>query len=595
MIKHSEKGQVFLLVTLVIGVVLVTTLVLIAGAQLYYQNSNYAVSSYKAVSLAEAGIDKAISALNKTGGNYSGDSEVFMGAGSFSTNITTKDAATKIIESVGYIPSKSDPKIKKTIRIQAARGVGAAFFYGIQVGEGGLALGNGNVVEGSVYSNGSITAGNSNLVKGDVWVAGGPQPVPDQETDCSGANCSDFIFGKTVNGDNRLDIAQSFKPNISGILNKVSIKIKKIGNPSDLTVRVVQDGGSKPDKNAVVTTGTLYSSLVTGTYSFIDITFNTSPAVVAGTTYWLMLDTSSDSSNYWSWQQDLAQSYNRGLPKWSPNWSAGNPSWNALSPDGDLSFKSYLGAAPNSVRAGSNKLTVNGEAHANTLQNLTIGKDAYYQTIIGSTVQGVSYPGSADPPPKVFPLSDANIQDWKNQVDKPELTFVGNITTCPTTLGPVKIVGSINLGSGCRVTVKSPIWITGDLVLNSNNDFTLHSDYKSTSGIIIVDGRVSINTNNHFLGTSEGSSLLMVLSNYDSRTNDISAISVNSNGNTGVYYAAKGIIEPGTGNTFKELTAWKIRLVNNSTIDYEQGLSSSLFTSGPSGAYSLVKGTYQVK
>ena len=593
--ERWQAGQIFLMVIMVVGVVLISVLVLIAGAQLYYQNATTVVSSEKAITLAEAGVDKAITALNKTGGTYSGDSEMVLGEGSFSVTMTTKDSATKIIESTGYIPNKTSPKFRKTIRVQVSRGVGTAFVYGIQVGEGGLQLGNSNQVTGSIYSNGSITAGNSNVISGDVWVAGGPQPNADQQTDCTGANCTDFIFGKSISGESRLDVAQSFKPGTSGVLNKISLKIKKFGNPSDVTVRIVQDSGGQPNKNAVLTSGTLYSSLVTGSYDFIDVTFNTSPAVTVDTTYWLLIDTSSDNQNYWSWQEDLAQSYNRGLPKWSPNWSTGNPIWNSFTPQGDLSFKSYLGAAPNSVRAGSNKMTVGGEAHANTLENLTISKDAYYQTIISSTVTGASHPGSADPPPKVFPISDANIADWKSQVDKPELTTTGDITTCQTSLGPRKIVGSINLGSGCNTTVKSPIWITGDLILNSNNIFTLHGDYTTTSGVIVVDGRVVINTNNHFNGTNQGNSLLMVLSNYDSRTNDISAIQVNSNGNTGVYYAGKGIIEPGTGNTFKELTAWKIRLVNSSIIEYEQGLSSTLFTSGPSGSYSLVKGSYQVK
>ncbi|MBI2600132.1 hypothetical protein HYW43_04425, partial [Candidatus Daviesbacteria bacterium] len=205
------------------------------------------------------------------------------------------------------------------------------------------------------------------------------------------------------------------------------------------------------------------------------------------------------------------------------------------------------------------------------------------------------YPGSADAPPKVFPISDANVTDWKSQVDKPETTTIGDITSCVSSLGPRKIVGNVNFNSGCNVTIKSPIWITGNLTLNSNNILTLDSSYQGTSGVIITDGTIEMNSNNHLNGTGVGNSLLMALTSYDSRTNGISAVKVNSNGNSGVYYASTGIIEPGTGNTFKELTAWKIKLINSSIIDYETGLSSSLFTSGPSGSYSIVKGTYQVK
>lgn len=589
----NENGQILLLVFVALGVVLFTVLFIIGGAQVYFQNSNHSMLVEKASALAEAGVDKALTSLNKTGGGYNGENGTTLGDGVYSVSITSQDAAIKVIESTGYVPNKSQPKSKRTIKITASRGVGVAFNYGLQVGEGGLELGNSNTVTGSVYSNGNIIAGNYNTVTGDIWVAGGPQPTANQQTDCVGVNCQDFFFGKNINGEARLAVAQSFQPSSSGVLNKISIKIKKAGNPADVTVRILQDKDGKPDKNAVITYGTLYSSLATSEYGWIDVTFNSSPAVYANTPYWLMIDTLLNPANYWSWQNDLAQSYSRGSPGWSANWSVGNATWNPI--NGDLSFQLYMGGAPTSIRSGSNKMTVGGSVHANTIENLVVGKDAYYQTIITSAVSGSSYPGSGDPPPKVFPLSDANVTDWKNQVDKEETTTIGDINSCVSTLGPRKIVGNVNLGSGCNVTIKSPVWITGNLILNSNNNLRLDSSYGETSGVIMTDGTIKLNSNNHLNGTGTGSSLLMALSAYDSRTNGISAIKVNSNGNSGVYYASTGIIEPGTGNTFKELTAWKIKLINNSIINYETGLSGSLFSSGPSGSYSLVKGTYQVK
>jgi len=73
---------------------------------------------------------------------------------------------------------------------------------------------------------------------------------------------------------------------------------------------------------------------------------------------------------------------------------------------------------------------------------------------------------------------------------------------------------------------------------------------------------------------------------------------IGNGSNTGVFYADKGIIEPGNNNNFKEITAWEIEITNDSVIDYETGLASILFSSCstcPGGTYSLVKGTYQVK
>jgi hypothetical protein len=253
-----------------------------------------------------------------------------------------------------------------------------------------------------------------------------------------------------------------------------------------------------------------------------------------------------------------------------------------------------MGGVATFIKSQGNNFRVTGNVHANTIDNLKITKDAYFQTILNSTVDGISNPGTADPPPKVFPLSDANIQDWKNQAAAGG-SVNGDITNCVSTLGPKKINGNVLFNSNCNTIVNSPIWITGNLTLNSNNDLRLNSNYGSTSGIIIVDGQVILGNNNKLEGSGIGSSILMVLSNYDSRTNGISAIVVNNSGNNGVYYAKNGIIEPGNSNSYTELTAWGIKLINNSVLNYKTGLSSTLFSSGPTGAFSVVKGTYQLK
>lgn len=585
-----ESGQILVLVFVALGVVLFTVLFIIAGAQLYYSNSSYTVNAEGANALAEAGVDKAINSLNRTGGSYSGETETSLGEGSYAVTIASLDAATKVIEATGYIPNQTSAKVKRTIKISASRGVGVAFNYGIQVGEGGLELGNNNTVLGSIYSNGNISMTNSNTITGDAWVAGGPSPTADQQTDCEGVNCQDFLFGKNVGGQNIADVAQSFKSSSTNTINKVSIKIKKIGTPPDVTVRILRDDNGQPDKNQVLATGTLFSSLVTSSYGWIDITFDSTPTLTAENTYWLMIDTSLDSSNYWSWQNDLAQSYTRGLPKWSANWSTGNPAWNSF--NGDLNFKTFMGGVPTSIRGG-NSDQIQGNVHANTIDNLTIEGDAYFQTITRSTVLGTPHPGSADPPPKVFPISEANISQWKQEAESLGVTTA--VSSCVQTLGPGKIVGNVSFNNSCTVTVRTPIWITGNFSLNNSNILRLDASFGSTSGVIIVDGTADFGNSNQLVGTGVGSSILMLLSTYDSRSNGITAIDVNNTGNTAVLYADKGIIEPGNSNNFKELTGWKIELTNSSTISYETGLSSSLFTSGPAGSYSLIKGTYQVK
>ena len=190
----KESGQILIITFIALGVTLFTALFVIGGAQLYFGNAAYSVDGEKATALAEAGVDKALNSLNKTGGSYNGEIETGLGDCTYNVSVTTKDGATKIIESTGYIPNKTKAKKKKTIKITFSRGIGAAFVYGVQVGEGGLTLGNGNIVTGSIYSNGSISAGNNNNVTGDIWIAGGMESFPAQQTDCADSNFQDFIF-----------------------------------------------------------------------------------------------------------------------------------------------------------------------------------------------------------------------------------------------------------------------------------------------------------------------------------------------------------------------------------------------------------------
>lgn len=591
---RKQKGQILILVFIALGVVLFTVLSVIAGAQVYFSNSVYNLNLEKATHLAEAGIDKALASLNKTGGSYNGEAETVLNDGSYSVTITNKDAATKILQVSGYIPNKANPKVKRMVTIQASKGIGVSFVYGLQVGEGGLSMGNEAIFNGSLYSNGNISGGNNSVFTGDVWVAGAGQATADQQNDCSGANCQDYIFGKNVGGENIQDVAQSFTPSSNGNLNKVLIKLKKVGSPANPAVRIMSDSNGKPNKNGVLATGTLSANLVTTQYGFVDVTFNTTPSLEGGQAYWVMIHSASlDNSNYWVWSLDLAQGYNQGVPKWSANWQAGNPSWNSIS--GDLGFQTFMGGVPTSLSLSSGSV-VNGNVHANTINgNFTISQDAYYQTLSPSVlVNGTIYPGASDPPPVVFPISEANINNWKAEAEAAGVTN-GDITNCVATLGPGKINGNVSLGNSCNVTIKSPVWITGTLNVGNITKFTLDQSFQALSGMIIVDGKINLGNGVDFLGSGTQGSYLMLLATYNSIVNGDAAIASGNSSISGILYVPSGKVELANGSSFKEVTAWEINLGNNATLNYQSGMAQTFFSSGPSGSYTLVKGTYQVK
>lgn len=607
---ENQKGQAFILGLIVFTLITINTVFIISRASNFSQNAFYTVEELQAINLAEAAIDKTVASINKNP-NFVREDETFLGNGSYSIAITPKDISTNIITATGYIPNKTNPKVKRSVKIEMTKGIGASFTYGLQVDQGGIEMENNAVLNGSVYSNGNIKGKNNDIFNGDVWVAGGIQPLADQEANCQ--NCSDLFFGKNVAGNSQYDIAQSFQPSCKDpptctpqTINKVSLKLKKIGNPQNLpnlTLRIVSDDSGKPSK-IVLAQGTLYSVLVTTSYGgFIDVTLSTTPTLSADTPYWIVVDTCGNSTNscdnyldYWAWSADLSKGYNRGVARWSPHWQAGNPSWSSASPDVDLDFQVYMGGVVTSVEM-DNGSRVNGDVKANTLKGtFTVSNDAYYSakdsavTVEGTSYTGASYPG--DPPPQVFPISQSNIDKWISDANAG--VQYNDISGCNMSLGPGKVSGNLNItGTGCTVTVKTPLWVTRNITALNQDVFKLDSSLGSSSGLIMVDGIVTSGNGIDLLGSGEPGSYLMLLSTYDSRTSRIPAFETGNSLISGIIYAPLGIVSLPNGGTFREIAAWKIEFGVGAILNYDIGLSSIVFSSGPTGSFTLIKGTYQ--
>jgi hypothetical protein len=73
----------------------------------------------------------------------------------------------------------------------------SSFIYGIQVGEGGLELGNSDI-EGSVFSNGSVSGANGAEVEGDLFVAGSTHSITN--IDIEGVARANTVTDSTITG-----------------------------------------------------------------------------------------------------------------------------------------------------------------------------------------------------------------------------------------------------------------------------------------------------------------------------------------------------------------------------------------------------------
>lgn len=591
-----RPGQALLLSTVLLAVVMA-----LVGAFISYLGGvNKATQTFTgraaARQAAQAGIEKALWCLNQSdgancggtfGGDYIGETNVAVGQDTwFTTTITSISGNEKTITSTGFYPSISAPETSVKIKAEATIDTSAvSFFYGLQTGYGGVELEENSTVIGNVYANGDIkgkTGGSNQVITGDVWVAGGTAQTPDQEQT---TNNEGYDFGKT---NPVVDIAQSFKLSSDNVVNKVSLYLKKTGNPSDKTVYIVQDNGGVPsDDEGKIEKGTLKASNVTSSFGWVDVTLKKPAALLGNQTYWLLIDSSAKSSKYYTIGSLPNNGYGNGVGMYASNWKSGSPNWSSAGRD--FAFKIWVGGVTTKIEEAS----IQGHAHANTIIDSTISGDAYYQTISGTTVGGTQYPGSADPSPTAMPISDAQINQWVSEATAGGTTL-GDVTIsgASNTLGPQRITGNLVVQNGASLTLTGTVYVEGSITLTNNATLQLDSSYGANSGILMSDGPFIINNNVNFYGSGTSGSYFMALTTYPSVAKHDPAMDIKNNV-TGdvIYYASRGSIKIENNATLKEVTAFQLEVENNASIQYEQGLANINFSSGPGGSWVIKPGS----
>jgi len=242
--------------------------------------------------------------------------------------------------------------------------------------------------------------------------------------------------------------------------------------------------------------------------------------------------------------------------------------------------------------------TIGGDAHANTLDDNDIGGDAYYQNISGGSVSGTSYPGSPNPPTTTLPITQVQIDAWKQQaMEGGQLVGDQLFDDGNTYLGPKKIVGDLIIGGDGDdvVTLGGTTWVTGSITLENSGVLQLDSGYGSNSGVVVADGGITIK-NNFIVCGSEGYNLSTNLCNsaedsYVMLLSTVSgedAISLKNNAIiNGIVYTQNGEIQIDNNATVKAVVGYEIEVENNVIINYESGLINSNFSSGPGGGWSI--------
>jgi len=577
--KIQKNGGAAMMVLLFFFVVISITILLgiVTPVVRELKISNDSLDSRKSYFMAESGMEDLMYRIKNSMevGTLGDDRMLFIDDMNFSipTTVTEGLGGSKSITIQGDVESR-----ERTVDVSLTTSTGVSFNYGVLVGQGGVFLSSGTI-NGNLYANGPITASSSgsNIITGTAISANNPNSAS-VESNGTGVPSYNIIFGKTSATQ---DIGQSFIASSSEGLNKVQFYIKKIGSPSNAIVKIVNDSSGKPG-TTVLASGTLSAGSVTTSYGWVNVSFTTNPTLSTGSTYWIVIDASTSSSKYYTIGAS-GGGYNNGLGKIGQLGST----WSDTTPSGlDYYFSVYMGGETGLIQGNGlyTQLrvgTVSGTAQAHTVNAVNSTGNIYCQVGVNNNKSCISQP---DPVYVAFPVSDANIESWKEDASSGG-AYTGNYSVgwAGATIGPKKIVGNLSVSGGGTLTVTGNLWVTGNLVLNGGGLIKLASSYGSNDGVIVVDGTISISGGGHATGSGTTGSYIMLLTNSSSE----SAANVSGGAGAVIVYAPNGTLSISGGASLKEATAKKMSITGGSSITYESGLSDNNFSSGPSGSWSI--------
>src|SRR3989344_4887471 len=226
-------------------------------------------NSNAAFQAAESGIEDVITRL-RAGGNP--PSPLTFSVGQASVTVTTVTLGNqKIITAVGTIDNVTRT-VETVIELNTTD---TDFFYGAQVGEGGLVMANNAIVFGSVYSDGSIIGGTQgSTINNDVFVAAGVAPVPDQSWTTQNADFSVGVPQNSASADTTGDVGQFSSMALgSDGYARISYYDNSGGNLNFL--RCTDSDCTASNKTSVDTSGDVgkYTSITLGSDGFARISY----------------------------------------------------------------------------------------------------------------------------------------------------------------------------------------------------------------------------------------------------------------------------------------------------------------------------------
>lgn len=480
-------------------------------------------------------------------------------------------------------------QFERTVQAQFKQDAGVAFNYGLQSGIGGVQMEGSSYITGNVYSNGDIVGNGGSgwyttYITGSATVANVSDPTPhvSNATPASSGDQS-FDIGKT---NTNQDFAESFVYSTTTPITEIQLYMRKTGSPANATVKVVSNSSGAPG-TTVLSSGTLNSSLVTSINSYVPVAMNTTTSLVSGTTYWIVVDVgSNNTSNYYTLGlNDNTYSGSPKIGRFANSWA------NIATTTLDVKFKVIVGGDVGTISNMGIGTGGTGNAWAHTVTNTTVGGSLYCQ--IGSGNNKACDTSKADPAPASFPISEGNLQEWKEQAVAGGATSSVKIDGVKVrTLGPIKINGNLEVEGSGRLDITGPIHVTGFIKVQGNGKIYVASSMGTASGLIVADGIVELEGSGGIYGSGTAGSYVVVATTSTcpeapNCSGGSRAIKISGAAGSVVLSAPNGRVELEGSVGIKSLVAKQLKMSGTAHVIYDSGLANLDFTSGPSGSWAI--------
>ncbi len=262
--------------------------------------------------------------------------------------------------------------------------------------------------------------------------------------------------------------------------------------------------------------------------------------------------------------------------------------------DGNIFSNGNIEASPNTEITGSIKVSQTG----NYIDGLSVGKDAFVDICKNSDITEIltcTDPGNCtassletlteEISPLSLPISQNQIDDWKVDAEEGGVYSGDYIIKAweEESLGPLKIEGKLIVQDQAKLYVTGTILATEEIIVQNKSRIRLdQNSYGSLSGVVISDGKITLQDSAKGLGSGEEGSYLMFLS-----TGTDDAIIIQDEFETDILYAQNGWITIQDTVDLRSVTGYGIHLKNNVEVIYEVGLENTSFSSGPQGGWQV--------